>query len=170
MLLLHLPILLAGNLYNCLLQHFVILTNILNDRLYNVITVKLYPTENSKKDSSIVSATLGLFPFINMCFWAYKWMRVWPEIVSDHLAIFIIFFGLLFGHQVGLMITAHVSKLRFPYFNIPVTAMLFSGYIIAYCQEYIEEYVYYYSQKTSCTNPFNLELFLLTNVLYSRSI
>lgn len=116
----------------------IILTNDV-DRLFNVIVVKFRPTENSKKDSSVLSATLGLFPYINMCFWAYKWMRVWPAIVSDHLAIFIIFFGLLFGHQVGLMITAHVAKLKFPYFNIPVTSILVSGYAIAYFQERIEE-------------------------------
>lgn len=108
--------------------------------LYNVIHVKLHPTDMSKKDSSIVKATLGLFPFFNMCFWAYKWMRVWPDIVADHLAIFIIFFGLLFGHQVGLMITAHVAKLSFPYFNAPVNAMLISGYIIAVSQPFIEEF------------------------------
>lgn len=109
--------------------------------LYNVIKVKISPTENSKKDSSILKATLGLFPFINMCFWAYKWMRLWPDIVSEHLAIFIVFFGFLFGHQVGLMITAHVSKLSFPYFNVPVNAILLSGVSIAYFQSFIEEFI-----------------------------
>lgn len=117
----------------------VILTK--TDRLYNVIKVKISPTENSKKDSSIVKATLGLFPFINMCFWAYKWMRLWPDIVSEHLAIFIVFFGFLFGHQVGLMITAHVSKLSFPYLNVPVNAILLSGVAIAYFQSFIEEFM-----------------------------
>ncbi|KAI7864093.1 uncharacterized protein EV154DRAFT_433157 [Mucor mucedo] len=107
--------------------------------LYNVIHVKLQPTEMSKKDGSIVKATLGLAPFINMCFWTYKWMRIWPDIVTDHLAVFIFFFGLIFGHQVGLMITAHVSKLSFPYINIPVNALLISGYLIAKSESFIEE-------------------------------
>lgn len=107
--------------------------------LYNVIHVKLYPTDMSMKDRSIIKATLGLTPFVTMCFWAYKWMCIWPDIVSDHLAIFIIFFGLVFGHQVGLMITAHVAKLRFPYFNVPVNALLISGYLIAACEDLIEE-------------------------------
>jgi hypothetical protein len=93
----------------------------------------------SKKDSSIAKATLGLLPYISMCFWAFKWIRVWPDIVSDHLAIFIIFFGLLFGHQVGLMITAHVSKLSFPYLNIPVNGLLISGYLIALSEDFLEE-------------------------------
>ncbi|GAA5801152.1 hypothetical protein HPULCUR_006594 [Helicostylum pulchrum] len=109
--------------------------------LYNVIHVKLYPTDMSMKDRSIIKATLGLTPFVTMCFWAYKWMCLWPDIVSDHLAIFIIFFGLIFGHQVGLMITAHVAKLRFPYFNVPVNALLISGYLIATFQDFIEEFI-----------------------------
>lgn len=66
-------------------------------------------------------------------------MRIWPDIVSDHLAVFIFFFGLIFGHQLGLMITAHVSKLSFPYVNIPVTILLISGYTIAKSESFIQE-------------------------------
>ncbi|KAI9483091.1 MAG: CDP-alcohol phosphatidyltransferase-domain-containing protein [Benjaminiella poitrasii] len=106
---------------------------------YNVIHIKYYPTENSKKDRSVIKAVFGLFPFFNMCFWAYSWMRIWPEIVSEHLSIFIIFFGFLFGHQVGLMITSHVSKLDFPYFNYRVNFILLSGWLIARFQPFIEE-------------------------------
>lgn len=93
----------------------------------------------SMKDRSILKATLGLLPFVIMCFWGFKWMRLWPDIVSDHLAIFIPFFGLIFGHQVMLMITAHVAKLRFPYLNVPVNAMLISGYLIAKFEDFIQE-------------------------------
>ncbi|KAI8988960.1 hypothetical protein BDB01DRAFT_719572 [Pilobolus umbonatus] len=107
--------------------------------LYNVITVKLHPTEYSHKDRSIVKATLGLFPFVNMVFLAYKWMCFWPDIVSEHLALFIIFFGLIFGHQLMLMITAHVAKMEFPYFNYPVNVMLMSGCAIAYFEPVLEE-------------------------------
>lgn len=139
MLLLPFPTLSLGKEALLYLQnnHAVGLTKVYS--LYNVIHVKLYPTEMSKKDRSIVKATLGLLPYASMCFWAYKWMRVWPDIVSDHLAIFIMFFGLLFGHQVGLMITAHVSKLSFPYFNVPVNGLLISGYLIAIFEEFLEE-------------------------------
>jgi hypothetical protein len=101
--------------------------------------VKLYPTETSHKDRSATKATLGLVPFIVMCLLSYKWMRLWPDIVSEHLALYIIFVGLIFGHQVGLMITAHVSKLSFPYINVPVFLMLGSGYLLAHFESTIEE-------------------------------
>ncbi|KAI8373526.1 CDP-alcohol phosphatidyltransferase-domain-containing protein [Choanephora cucurbitarum] len=105
----------------------------------NVIHVKTHPTETSKKDGSIFRALAGLFPFANMCFWAYQWLNLWPDIVTEHLALFAIFFGLLFGHQVGLMITAHVAKLRFPYFNVTVTSILLSGCLLAYFEDIVEE-------------------------------
>lgn len=38
------------------------------------------------------------------------------------------------------MITAHVAKLSFPYWNGPVNALLVSGYMIAYFQSFIEEF------------------------------
>ncbi|RCH83893.1 hypothetical protein CU098_009432, partial [Rhizopus stolonifer] len=107
--------------------------------LINVISVKIHPTDTSKKDGSILKATLGLAPYFNMCFWAYQWLTLWPDLVTEHLAVFMVFFGLLFGHQVGLMITAHVSKLKFPYVNVPVNAMLISGCLLAYLQDFVED-------------------------------
>lgn len=108
-------------------------------RLYNVIKVKLYPTENSKDSRSILKATLGLVPYIYMWAFAFTWLKLWPAIVTEHLALFIMFFGLMFGHQLGLMITAHVSKLDFPIFNWPVIITLGSACTIAYFQDFIEE-------------------------------
>lgn len=108
-------------------------------RLYNVIKVKLSPTENPLKDRSIVKATLGLVPYVYMCALAFTWLKLWPALVTEHLAIFILFFGFIFGHQLGLMITAHVSKLSFPLFNWHVILTLSSACTIAYFQDFIEE-------------------------------
>ncbi|KAG0795091.1 hypothetical protein G6F57_004432 [Rhizopus arrhizus] len=116
----------------------VLLFNIVSG-LLNVISVKLWPTEMSHKNRSIPDAFLGLFPFINMSYWAYLWLKTWPDLVTDHLALFIPFYGLLFGHQVGLMITAHVSKLGFPNLNLPVTLILMSGYLLAKYDAVVEE-------------------------------
>ncbi|KAI8975620.1 CDP-alcohol phosphatidyltransferase-domain-containing protein [Mycotypha africana] len=108
---------------------------------FNVIMVKFYPTENALEDRSISKAMLGLFPFVNMCFWSYKWMQLWPDIVTEHLSLFILFLGLLFGHQVGLMITAHVAKMKFPYVNVPVNLILLSGCLIAYFEDKLQLFV-----------------------------
>ncbi|CAO3700658.1 unnamed protein product [Rhizopus microsporus] len=117
---------------------FVLLFNILS-AVYNVISVKIWPTETSHKNRSILEALLGLFPFINMCIWSYMWLTTWPDLVTDHLAFFIPFVGLLFGHQVGLMITAHVAKLSFPNVNLPVSLILVSGYFLAKFEDAIEK-------------------------------
>ncbi|KAI9262761.1 hypothetical protein BY458DRAFT_438941 [Sporodiniella umbellata] len=107
--------------------------------IWNVATVKIWPTETSHKKTTTFDALLGLSPFVVMCYWSYMWLKTWPDIVSYHLAIFIPFIGLLFGHQVGLMITAHVAKLEFPNLNLPMTLVLMSGYLIAKHEATIEE-------------------------------
>ncbi|KAI8344087.1 CDP-alcohol phosphatidyltransferase-domain-containing protein [Chlamydoabsidia padenii] len=112
----------------------VLILNIVTG-LINVISVKLKPTDySSGKDRSIVKAMLGLTPFITMCYLSYHWMCLWPDLVSEHLALFIIIIGLFLGYQVGLMIVAHVAKLSFPYFNLPVIGLLSLGNVYAYLE------------------------------------
>jgi hypothetical protein len=101
----------------------------------NVISVKINPTDySSGKDRSIVKALFGLSPFVIMCYLSYNWMCLWPDLVSDHLALVIPVIGLLFGYQVGLMIVAHVAKLSFPYFNLSVIGFLSLGNLYAYME------------------------------------
>jgi ethanolaminephosphotransferase len=100
--------------------------------MINVIKVKLRPTQFSHPDRSILKAFFGLTPFVAMCYLTYQWMALWPDLVDEHLALFIPVLGLLFGFQVGLMILAHVAKQPFPYFNIPVLGFLSLGYFYAY--------------------------------------
>ncbi|CAO3672424.1 unnamed protein product [Rhizopus stolonifer] len=107
--------------------------------LWNVISVKIWPTDRSHKKTSILDALLGLSPFVIMCYWSYMWLKTWPDLVHYHLAIFIPFIGLLFGHQVGLMITANVSKLDFPNLNFSMTFILMSGYLLAKYETLVEE-------------------------------
>lgn len=106
--------------------------------LINVISVKLQPTEYSHPDRSVAKALAGLFPFAFMSLLAYTWMRMWPSLVHKHLALFMPFLGLLFGHQVGLMIIAHVSKLDFPFWNNPVYLLLATGCFLAYMEPSLE--------------------------------
>ena len=100
--------------------------------LINVISVKFNPTDYSRKDNSVSKALMGLVPFVFMTVVSYTWLRLWPSLVYEHLALFILLIGLLFGHQVGLMITAHVAKLSFPYWNGPVYTLLVAGCALAY--------------------------------------
>ncbi|KAI8891263.1 hypothetical protein K501DRAFT_166305 [Backusella circina FSU 941] len=99
--------------------------------LRNVIKVKLHPTDMSNPDRSILKATMGLTPFISSCTLTYYWLKQWPDIITEHFSFFMLFVGFLFGHQVGRMITCHVTKMRFPYYNIPVNVILASGYLVA---------------------------------------
>ncbi|KAI8097663.1 uncharacterized protein BX664DRAFT_257783 [Halteromyces radiatus] len=117
-----------------LIGSLVLVLNIVTG-LINVISVKLHPTDYSRvDDGSIIKAMLGLVPFISMCYITYQWMCLWPDLVNEHLALFIPVLGLLFGFQVGLMILAHVAKLPFPYANVPVLGFLSLGYLYAYLE------------------------------------
>ncbi|KAF3007005.1 hypothetical protein G7054_g4956 [Neopestalotiopsis clavispora] len=63
-------------------------------------------------------ALLGLVPFFGT--WtlvvAYLWLQ--PVIRTKHLVPFVIFAGLVNAYSVGQMITAHLVKLPFPYWNV----------------------------------------------------
>ena len=108
------------------------------DSLINVIQIKRNPTDFSHPDRSIRKALVGLFPFIFMVGGCYTWLRLWPEVVHEHLNLFIPLVGLLFGHQVGLMIISHVAKLDFPYWNSSVNLILAAGCCLAYLDKSLE--------------------------------
>ncbi|CAO3647278.1 unnamed protein product [Cunninghamella blakesleeana] len=111
----------------------VLLLNIIT-AIINVIGVKFKPTDHSHPDKSVIKALFGLAPFILMSYITYEWMKLWPDLVTEHLALFIPVLGLLFGFQVGLMILSHVAKLPFPYINTPVLGLLSLGYFYAYLE------------------------------------
>lgn len=65
-------------------------------------------------------ALVGLLPFFTT--WtlivAYLWLQ--PNILKCHLVPFALFCGLVNAYSVGQMITAHLVKLDFPYWNVMV--------------------------------------------------
>ncbi|KAF3941320.1 hypothetical protein ABW19_dt0202634 [Dactylella cylindrospora] len=63
-------------------------------------------------------ALLGLAPFFTLWILIPTWLYVQPDILHNHLIPFMFFVGASFAYQVGLIITAHLTKSRFPYFNV----------------------------------------------------
>ena len=63
-------------------------------------------------------ALLGLYPFFAM--WAllvaYLWLQ--PNVLHNHLVPFVMFATTVNAYSVGQIITAHLVKLRFPYWNV----------------------------------------------------
>ncbi|CAG8552475.1 2232_t:CDS:2 [Paraglomus brasilianum] len=73
----------------------------------------------------LIPALLGLFPFAFMSALEFVWLAASPQILTRHLIVFLLYIGISFGYQVGLIITAHVTKAPFPYWNVSFYPLLF---------------------------------------------
>lgn len=63
---------------------------------------------------------LGLLPFFATWLLVVAYLALQPEILHAHLVPFVLFVGIVNAYSVGQMITAHVSHLPFPYYNVLV--------------------------------------------------
>lgn len=63
-------------------------------------------------------ALLGLLPFAFTWTLIPAYLYLNPEILHNHLVPFVFFAGLVNAYSVGQMITAHLVKLDFPYYNV----------------------------------------------------
>ncbi|EHK43002.1 hypothetical protein MKX08_003797 [Trichoderma sp. CBMAI-0020] len=63
-------------------------------------------------------ALLGLGPFFAVWALIVTYLYLQPNILHHHLIPFALFAGLVNAYSVGQMITAHLTKMRFPYWNI----------------------------------------------------
>lgn len=63
-------------------------------------------------------ALLGLVPFFGVWTLIAGYLYLQPLIRTQHLVPFVMFAGLVNAYSVGQMITAHLVKLDFPYWNI----------------------------------------------------
>ncbi|CRK39774.1 hypothetical protein BN1708_008006 [Verticillium longisporum] len=70
-------------------------------------------------------ALLGLAPFFAA--WAFlgSYLYLHPTILHNHLVPFTVFAGIVNAYSVGQMITAHLVKLPFPYWNVLVIPVAF---------------------------------------------
>jgi ethanolaminephosphotransferase len=88
----------------------------------NVINVR-----RSKK-LSVFPALAGLLPFVGFATLIPTWLYLRPVILEQHLLPFIFFFGLCFAYQVGLIITAHLTKSAYPFSNILLLPIAFGAF------------------------------------------
>jgi ethanolaminephosphotransferase len=73
-----------------------------------------------KNDNRENHPFLGLLPFAITWALVVVYLVLQPEILHSHLVPFVFFVGLINAYSVGQMITAHVSHLPFPYYNVMV--------------------------------------------------
>jgi ethanolaminephosphotransferase len=80
----------------------------------NVIKVRRARGDKSR------GALLGLVPFFVTWTLIPVYLSLNPEILHNHLVPFVFFAGLVNAYSVGQIITAHLVKLDFPYYNVLV--------------------------------------------------
>ncbi|KAK3489185.1 CDP-alcohol phosphatidyltransferase-domain-containing protein [Neurospora hispaniola] len=65
-------------------------------------------------------ALVGLLPFFATWALVVAYLFLQPNILHGHLVPFVLFAGIVNAYSVGKMITAHLVKLDFPYWNVMV--------------------------------------------------
>lgn len=70
-------------------------------------------------------ALLGLVPFFVTWTLIPAYLKLNPVILHEHLVPFVFFAGLVNAYSVGQMITAHLVKLPFPYWNVLVLPLAY---------------------------------------------
>lgn len=70
-------------------------------------------------------ALLGLLPFFVTWTLIPAYLALNPVILNEHLVPFVFFAGLTNAYSVGQMITAHLVKLQFPYWNVLVLPLAY---------------------------------------------
>ena len=63
-------------------------------------------------------ALLGLYPFFAVWVLVIAYLYLQPTILHNHLVPFVMFAGMINAFSVGRIITAHLVKLPFPYWNV----------------------------------------------------
>lgn len=63
-------------------------------------------------------ALVGLAPFFGIWGLIIAYLALQPNILHNHLVPFVFFTGIVNAYSVGQMITAHLVKMSFPYWNV----------------------------------------------------
>ncbi|KAK0729681.1 CDP-alcohol phosphatidyltransferase-domain-containing protein [Lasiosphaeris hirsuta] len=68
-------------------------------------------------------ALVGLGPFFTTWAFVVAYLYLQPNILHNHLVPFVLFAGIVNAYSVGQIITAHLVKLDFPYWNVLVVPL-----------------------------------------------
>lgn len=90
------------------------------DSAMNVIKARRERGDKSR------GALLGLVPFFVTWTLIPIYLALNPVILNEHLVPFVFFAGLTNAYSVGQMITAHLVKLPFPYWNVLVLPLAYA--------------------------------------------
>lgn len=94
--------------------------------VFNTVSSAQNVLESRRKRGQDPSfALLGLAPFFTAWTLIVAYLYLNPTILTQHLVPFILYVGLINAYSVGMMITAHLTKSPFPYFNILIAPLLF---------------------------------------------
>jgi ethanolaminephosphotransferase len=70
-------------------------------------------------------ALLGLLPYFGVWALIPIYLALNPLILHQHLVPFLFFIGIINAYSVGQMIVAHLTKSRFPYYNVLTLPLIF---------------------------------------------
>ncbi|KAF2397365.1 Choline/ethanolaminephosphotransferase [Trichodelitschia bisporula] len=71
-------------------------------------------------------ALLGLLPFFGAWILIPAYLYLQPIILYHHLVPFVFFVGIINAYSVGQMIVAHLTKSRFPFYNVLVLPLVYA--------------------------------------------
>lgn len=95
-----------------LVQGAVVLVLNTVESSFNVIRARYDRGDRSR------GALVGLVPFFGVWTLIVTYLYLQPIILYHHLVPFVLFAGIVNAYSVGQMITAHLVKLPFPYWNV----------------------------------------------------
>ena len=70
-------------------------------------------------------ALIGLVPFFSCWALIASYLLLQPTILENHLVPFVFYVGLINAYSVGQMITAHLTKSKFPYQNVLALPLIY---------------------------------------------
>ncbi|KAH8802821.1 sn-1,2-diacylglycerol cholinephosphotransferase-like protein [Xylogone sp. PMI_703] len=94
--------------------------------VYNTISssINVIRARRARGDRSR-GALLGLAPFFVIWTFIVAYLYLQPIILYQHLVPFVFFTGLVNAYSVGQIITAHLVKLDFPYYNVLALPLMY---------------------------------------------
>lgn len=95
-----------------MVQGALVLVSNTVESAHNVIRARRARGDRSR------GALLGLLPFFGIWLLVVAYLYLHPTILRSHLVPFVMFAGVVNAYSVGQMITAHLVKLDFPYWNV----------------------------------------------------